>query len=302
MKKNSAFFLIVIITLLLASCGGDDDSEKNKKTYGSEGGYCYPDGSCDLGFECNETMNMCFEAEDCITGEIKCSNNVFIWCDDGDWLYKECGDNKICSEKAKGCIFDDSGDSGDSGNSGNTGDTSSDPKCENYSVETGEVCDGDSKDCNGLAGIYSGGTAPCRSDCTGYDESFCRNKWRIQINSVELTEKMADGSSWDVPGGMPDVWINVLHNDELILETETKEDTLSPGWTNEYVDVSISNTDKFVFEFWDEDTNDHDNFATLSLSTYVVDRFNDGELTEENYENLETKFGIISFSISFIKK
>ena len=197
----------------------------------------------------------------------------------------------------------DSGDSGDSGNSGNTGNTSSDPECGNYYVETGEVCDGDSKECNGLAGIYSGGNAPCRSDCTGYDESFCRNKWRMQINSVELTEKMADGSSWDVPGGMPDVWINVLHNDELILETETKDDTLSPSWTNEYVEVSISNTDKFVFEFWDEDAaGGHDNFATLSLSTYVVDTFNDGELTEENYENLKTKYGIISFSISFIKK
>jgi len=47
------------------------------------------------------------------------------------------------------------------------------PTCGNGFVDSGEVCDGQGKDCKYINSKYYWKTAPCKSDCSGYDESQC---------------------------------------------------------------------------------------------------------------------------------
>lgn len=57
--------------------------------------------------------------------------------------------------------------------------TTNDPihRCGNKKVEGDEVCDGDEVDCTGLTlptgSTYTGGTAACNSECSGYDTTGC---------------------------------------------------------------------------------------------------------------------------------
>ncbi|HPM47605.1 MAG TPA: hypothetical protein PL056_11100 [bacterium] len=103
--KNVRFLRLLLVVslffsfLLFTGCDGGTTDKKTKK-YGSEGGYCYPDGTCDEGYECNETMNMCFEAEINDTGDTDDTGNTGDTGNSGD-----------------------SGDTGNSGNTGNSGDT-----------------------------------------------------------------------------------------------------------------------------------------------------------------------------------
>ena len=45
--------------------------------------------------------------------------------------------------------------------------------CGNNNVDSGEVCDGDTIQCNQLAGAPENGTAKCAQDCLGWDKSGC---------------------------------------------------------------------------------------------------------------------------------
>ncbi len=48
-----------------------------------------------------------------------------------------------------------------------------DPVCGNTIVESGESCDSNSSPCSSILGDNYEGTAPCRSDCSGFDTSSC---------------------------------------------------------------------------------------------------------------------------------
>jgi len=47
------------------------------------------------------------------------------------------------------------------------------PSCGNKIKEEGEKCDGDSKPCESLDSSFTGGTALCKENCSGYDTSTC---------------------------------------------------------------------------------------------------------------------------------
>ena len=70
---------------------------------------------------------------------------------------------------------DIAGDTGaDTGDSGNNDENEPDgSKCGNKVVDEGEVCDNNAKDCKSIDPDFIGGFAICKSDCSGWDTSYC---------------------------------------------------------------------------------------------------------------------------------
>ena len=70
---------------------------------------------------------------------------------------------------------DIAGDTGaDTGDSGSNGENEPDaPKCGNRVVDEGEICDSNSKECKDIDPDFIGGFAICKSDCSGWDTSYC---------------------------------------------------------------------------------------------------------------------------------
>lgn len=74
--------------------------------------------------------------------------------------------------------------------------------CGNGVVEGNEVCDGGSIQCGGL-GYAASGTASCKSDCTGYDESACQGiascgNGRIDGPGIQM--ELCDGAQFHTFG------------------------------------------------------------------------------------------------------
>lgn len=270
--KSNLFIIFIVFCIIFISCGGDESN--------IEGGLnedCYPNNTCDEGLLC--INGKCYsEGSDNDTGT----------------LFNDCYSNNTCDEGLicfNGKCYTDEGS-----------DNNPNPVCGNNKVETGEVCDGGTTSCNSLSKQYSSGNALCRSDCSGYDESLCNNKWRIQINNISLTQRKPDGTSWDVPGGMPDVFVIIYKNEEEIFITDVVDDSLYPSWSNAYVDVSIDSTDRYDFWIYDEDIAEHDPIADLIVDQEIVTIFNIGNINETFYNDLETTRGIISFSFTITKR
>jgi len=77
MNKNLILLTTFGLIFLIFSCDESSDSGKKLKPAGTDGGPCYIDGTCDDGFECNLTMNTCFEVEetDDFSAETEDGNN-----------------------------------------------------------------------------------------------------------------------------------------------------------------------------------------------------------------------------------
>ena len=68
---------------------------------------------------------------------------------------------------------DDSGSNGGNGNDNGNSEVS-DAVCGNRSLETGEVCDGEAKECSEIDHGYTSGFAVCNPTCSGWDKSNCQ--------------------------------------------------------------------------------------------------------------------------------
>lgn len=150
MKKN-LFAIMILAAIFAVSCGDDNN----------------PSGPNE-GDACDGTTTMCV-------------NNVYYWCNVNAWALIDCNaSSKVCDVE-NGCVAE-----GTDTNTGNdntvtdttgtdtTGTDSTIPaNCGNGTTDTGEVCDGDAKDCTTLGGGYTGGWATCKGDCSGYDTSTC---------------------------------------------------------------------------------------------------------------------------------
>ncbi|HNT28878.1 MAG TPA: hypothetical protein PKH10_11970, partial [bacterium] len=136
MKKN--LFVIMFLAMVLTAACGDDNTG--------------PTGP-DEGSACDGSTTMC-------VGE------VYYWCNNNAWALIDCNaTGKVCDVE-DGCVA--------SGTDNNTGTDDNIPvNCGNNTTDTGEVCDGDAKDCTTLGGGYTGGWATCKADCSGYDTSTC---------------------------------------------------------------------------------------------------------------------------------
>ena len=137
----------------------------------SNGGHGKAADACTVDSDCINTA----ETPACLTGgswkggycSASCTKNTDCYngnsnveCYEGQCIAK-CGFNEIRSGYA--CIS----------NKILPGDELPEPSCGNNITEEGEVCDGDSEPCKSLGSSFTGGTAFCKENCTGYDTSTC---------------------------------------------------------------------------------------------------------------------------------
>ena len=143
MKKN--LFVIMFLAMMLAVACGDDNTGP---TGPGEGDAC--DGSTTM-----------------------CVGEVYYWCNNNAWALIDCNaTGKVCDVE-DGCVAEGTNDN-NTGTDTNTGTDDTVPvNCGNGTTDTGEVCDGDAKDCTTLGGGYTGGWATCNATCSGYDTSTC---------------------------------------------------------------------------------------------------------------------------------
>lgn len=104
------------------------------------------------------------------------------------------------SDSSTGDDMDDDGTTGSDGDSAGAGGDSSDsagdcmpdlgmagPYCGDGVIDDGEVCDGDSIDCDGYIGksLPTQGELDCNEDCTEYETYNCCFIDRCSLNSLE---------------------------------------------------------------------------------------------------------------------
>jgi hypothetical protein len=79
--------------------------------------------------------------------------------------------------------------------------------------------------------------------------------YRVKIVSAKINQydysTVATGEAWDVPGGMPDPFVQLTVG-TAVSKTTTKQDTLTPAW-GESFDVFIKQGELFRFDVSDED-------------------------------------------------
>ncbi len=63
------------------------------------------------------------------------------------------------------------------------------PFCGNGDVEAYERCDGNTISCMYLAPYYGGGTATCKSDCSGWDLNNCLEVWNDPSTGLSWSDK-----------------------------------------------------------------------------------------------------------------
>lgn len=149
MKKAFLGLAVLTAMFLMISCG-DEDTTAN------------PQNSSLVGTACSETDTFKCEQDE----------KVVLKCEDGAW--KKI---RLCSEGQK-CNADNGECDTENNNGNNEEETNDDEQqpatqCGNHNIETGEICDGDAKECSAVDASFTGGYASCKPDCSGYDTTAC---------------------------------------------------------------------------------------------------------------------------------
>jgi len=208
MQKSFTMFLLIALSLFLANCGTEVDKactpsatqvcnctavQKGVQACKSDGSgwdicVCKEgnSGNTDGGSKEGNSGNTDGGSEDqiCTAGQKKCDGNKVMVCKSDESGYAE---DKECGEKEK-CI---NGNCQPTTTNSVEGDTCSqtancieplqckDSKCQTVCGDghkgKNEVCDGDTKGCKDINSTYTSGDAKCKSDCTGYDNSNCKD-------------------------------------------------------------------------------------------------------------------------------
>lgn len=82
------------------------------------------------------------------------------------------------------------------------------------------------------------------------------SKWNIMAVDAKVPEKKANGKdTWDVGGGLPDLFAKAELNGTELGETSVVKDTLTPAWDNEVIVTSVRAEDvaKVSIELIDKD-------------------------------------------------
>lgn len=70
-------------------------------------------------------------------------------------------------------------------NGGNGGNGGASDNCGNHFTDGGEICDGDSRECESIDSRYTGGFAYCKTDCSGWDTTTCTENTEYSCISVD---------------------------------------------------------------------------------------------------------------------
>jgi len=81
------------------------------------------------------------------------------------------------------------------------------------------------------------------------------NIWRLTVVSAHVRPRMRGDLDWDDDGGLPDVFVRIYREEELVWESETIDDTLSPEWNVVLPrNLEAPTHSAMRFEVWDRDT------------------------------------------------
>lgn len=151
MKNWNLFAIMLLVALFAVSCGDEDPST-------NIGGTCTTDGA------------------------LMCEGDAILQCTTGNWAeIWDCAANGQGTCVQNGDVAACSGTGTDNQNPTDDNNTPTDTdtpvtgNCGNNTTDTGEVCDGDAKNCVDISASYTGGVAMCKSDCTGYDVTTCQS-------------------------------------------------------------------------------------------------------------------------------
>lgn len=146
---------------------------KNSECYNSSLGVeCY-EGKCIAKCDFNEVRS----GYECLSDKILPEGTVVV-ANCGNELKEE---DEICDGGYKPCtMIDDSFTGGYAncrddcrGYDTSTCEGGGEDLCGNGNLDSGEICDGETIDCNDLASTPPVGTATCKNDCSGWDKSDC---------------------------------------------------------------------------------------------------------------------------------
>lgn len=133
---------------------------------------------------------------------------------------------------------------------------------------------GGSQTCNPTckAGFVCKGTT-CDLDPTG--------QWVITVTTGRVNEKKADGTTWDIPGGLPDPLVCLTLNGTRRC-TATKADTLMPTWNEPFSSATATALQVgFKVEFLDEDIGTSESICPTATQAISTEDFQNGTWTSQ---------------------
>ena len=110
-----------------------------------------------------------------------------------------------------------------------------------------------------LAALSSGCAYPRRSTSLSPVRDVANvtgptNVWRIQFASATIPPRQRSGSVWDEDESPPDALVRLYRNDELLFESESVENSLTPSFTNALTDnLELPANAELRIELWDAD-------------------------------------------------
>ena len=253
MKKFFVCAAIFAAMVFMVSCGGSDSGNDNNEQGGNGGSqlchygeykcdsgnsyFCgYMDGSNDLNWKFYE---QCANSCDSVTG--KCNDGGNNGGNNGG---NDGGNNGGNDGGNNG--GNDGGNNGGNDGGNNGGNNGGNDGGNNGGNDGGNNGDGDDDCADGL--FYY------QDEC----QSPWGKMWTVTFEEAQVSETKDDGTAWDVPGGLPDLFACLYINDEEKFCTSVVDDKTKAEW-NEDTTVSFSaKTDKIEYCLFDEDLAEHD--------------------------------------------
>ncbi len=267
MKKFFLCAAIFVATVFMVSCGGSDGSnDNNNDNYdgnGNNNGNYEGNGNNNGNYDGNGNNNGNYDDNgnnnnQCNEGQQKCSGSSIYTCSNGHWnylceyKYHDCGVLRDAWECAED---DNTNDNGNDGGNDNNGE-------------------GDDDDC--AEGLF-------------YYQNECQTPWgkmwTVTFEEAQVSEKKADDTAWDVPGGLPDLFACLYINGEEKFCTDVVDDATKAVWDSSTTVEFSAKTDKIEYCLFDEDLAEHDligcaehkfewfTYDGIEVSGGVVDHF-----------------------------
>ena len=89
---------------------------------------------------------------------------------------------------------------------------------------------------------------------------------RITIFQGRIDTRKPNGSAWDIFGGAPDPYVNIVVDNRAIASTSVKNDTFSPVWSYRSPEIRLSRDSIYSLEVLDRDVDNDDGIDGFILS------------------------------------
>lgn len=281
MKRFFVCFVVLAAMVVMIGCGGTDD---NNSSHNSSGVCYYGEYKCSgnmlmkcdidetwKNFEqcdaadktCNAQTGRCENKEyednsdsaassennndnssECTYGKFKCVGNESHYCNsNGSWVYdSRC---EYGCDSSTGKCKKNSGDNNEGGN--NEG--------ENNEGGNNEGGDNEGENNEGGDGNCAEGLFYYQGEC----QTPWGKMWTVTFEEAQVSEKKADGTAWDIPGGLPDLFACLYINNVKKFCTSVVDDATKAVWNYSKTVEFAAKTDTIEYCLFDEDLSEHDN-------------------------------------------